>query len=301
MKDQLYDPEKKKELFELFKRFLQDLINNPKEVGKIMGEVLSGFLETLGIDGDVLKEAVEDLPKEKKDAIVDRFASLDTIFLLSPVGKTEDEISIKIDELFRLCKEKEPKGIDRILLKPRIQIYQKMLTGFERSWRISSEKDLPKEAVIDNKFRIVKSLSEGMYRELLLVIQEMMQLAFGYAPTESFGGILKQLEGAPIDLKILVNRTAYDIRNADSHESADFENDNTVTIRDKKGKAIRTIIEDDLSKTISWLTRFTNSIFYSLQKNYFDYRGIKPTTENRIEYIEKVFTEFLLQVFSSDS
>ncbi|MCJ7697467.1 MAG: hypothetical protein MUO73_03955 [Thermoplasmata archaeon] len=301
MKDSLNDPELEKELTELFKKFIHDLIENPKEVNKTMGEVYPGLLSIFGIENDLLKEIVESLPKRQKNAIRDRLTSLETVFLMIPVKKLDDEFSVKVDELFEICKGKKPKKVKTIFSKPRMEIFQKMLTGFERSWRIVSEKDLPKEAVIDNKFRIVKSLSEGMYRELLMVIQEMMQLGFGYKPTDSFGAIFDQLEKAPIDLKIFVNRTAYNVRNADSHESADFEKDHTITIYDKKGKVIQRITEEDLDKTITWLTKFTNSVFHAMQKNYFDYMKIGPKDEDRIEYVKKTFTEFLLKVFSHDS
>lgn len=209
MEDPLYDPEMEKELTKLFQKFISNLIDNPKEVGKTMGEVFPSLLEAFGINGDLLKGVIEGLSERQKNAVRDKLTSLETAFLISPANKIDDEFSEKVNELFLLCKTKRPKMVKMIFTKPRNQIFQKMLTGFERSWRIVSEKELPKEAIIDNKFHIVKSLSESMYKEFLIVIQEMMQLAFDFKPTNSFGKIIDQLEKAPIDLKIFVNRTGH--------------------------------------------------------------------------------------------
>jgi hypothetical protein len=125
----------------------------------------------------------------------------------------------------------------------------------------------------------------------------MMQLAFDYQPTDSFGKIINQLEGTPIDLKIFVNRTAYNVRNADSHESAEIEDDQTVTIHDDLGNIFQKVTEEDLNKTISWLSDFTNKVFYALQKNYFDLLKIE-NDEDRIEYLKKTLTKFLFNVLS---
>ena len=300
MKEPLIDPELEKSLAELFKKFISDLVENPREVNKIMGEIFPGLLARFGIDRDFLKDFIEGLSSLQKNAIRDRLTSLEIAFLMNPVSNYDNEFSGRIDKLFTMCKKKNLQKLKAIFLKPRMQIFQKMLTGFERSWRIVDENGLPKEAAIDNKVHIVKSLSETAYKELLTIIQEMMQLAFDYQPTDSFGKIINQLEGAPIDLKIFINRTAYNIRNADSHESVEIENDQTVTINDDHGTLLQKVTEEDLNKTISWLSDFTNNVFYALQKNYFELLKIE-NDEDRIEYLRKTLTKFLYQVLSRDS
>jgi len=285
MNDLLKNSKTKDELIKKSEKFIRDLLKKPKEVGKITDNFYSELFKIYGLDEDSLGVAFNDLSEEQRAIIRDKITSLEIIFLMLPLKKYNNEFSLKIDEFFSKCKAKDSNKLGQIFKKSRLRLMRKLLSSWKRSWRIIGEKDLPKEAVLDNKFRIAKSLSEGIYRELLVVIQEMMQICFGYKPTDRFGRIIDQLEKAPIDMKVFVNKTAYNIRNADSHESVEFEKNNIITIYDKNGNAIQRITEEELDETISWLTKFTNSVFHSLQKNYFDYMKIGHKDEDRIEHM----------------
>lgn len=286
----LLDPELEKELKESSERFVNDLIKNPQEVGKTIDTFLKELIEILGLE-DMLGE-IKGVDEKIKQGFMDALVSLRIILLLKPYEECRDEFSAKFDELFGASRAKDPERLKAVFLKSRPDLFRKLMNSFMRSWRIVPEKGLSKEAVLNNKFSIVKSLSEGIYRELLIVIQEMMQIAFDKNQTTSFGTIIGQLESAPIDLKVFVNRTAYNIRNSESHENVEFGKDNTITLYDK-GKVIQKITEKDLDEAIRWLTDFTNSAYRSLQKNYFGLMQIGHTTEDRIGYISEGFLDGL--------
>ena len=92
----------------------------------------------------------------------------------------------------------------------------------------------------------------------------------------------------------------YRLRNADSHESAEIEDDQIVSLYDDHGNKLQKVTEEDLNKTISWLSDFTNKVFNALQKNYFDLLKIE-NDEDRIEYLKKTLTKFLFKELSPDS
>ena len=148
---------------------------------------------------------------------------------------------------------------------------------------------------MDSKVRIIKSLSEGIYYQLLLVIQEMMQIAFDYKPISSFGGIIDQLEKNPyFDTSVLVNRRVKNIRNSEAHEDLEIGK-SYVVLYDRNGKEIEKLTEEDLDEAIDWLITFTRSTLSALQRGYFNVIGIKP--EDRIDYL----TSYLLSIFLKDN
>jgi hypothetical protein len=295
MDDLLKNSKIKDKIWRNSEEFIRELLKKPKEVNRITDQFFSELFKTCGLDEDFLGEAFKDLSEEQRAIIRDKLCSFEIVFMILPVKKYNDEFSLKIDELFIKCKVKDLDKLGQIFKKSRLELMRKLLLIWSRSWRIVSEKGWPKEAVLDNKLRIAKSFSEGIYREFLTVIQEMMQISLGYKPTDKFGTIINQLEKAPTDLKVFINKTAYNIRNAESHENVEFEKNNNITLYDNNGKVIQRLTEKELDKTIKWLTNFTNSVFHSLQKNYFDYAKIGPKVEDKIEHMIECILELLVE------
>jgi len=289
----LKNSELEKEIRKHSEKFIQDLLKKPREVGKITDGFYLDLFKLCGFEGGTFEELFKDVEEGEKKILRDRLTALNTVLLMAPPKNYDDEFSAKIDELFKICKDKNSKSLEKVFQRPRLELFRKLLSSWKRSWRVIDEKGLPKEAIIDNKFRIVKSFSEGIYRQLLIVIQEMMQIAFGYGLVKKFGVIIHQLEENPVDLSAFVNKTAYNIRNRDSDENVEFEEDNTITLFDKDNNVIQKLTEDDLEQTITWLSNFTQSVFYTLQKNYFELIGIKSKTEDRVGYLIESFLDIL--------
>jgi len=293
MNELLKDSELEKEIRKHSEKIIQDLLKKPMEVGKITEDFYLDLLKLCGFEEGSFEELFKDIEDDKKKILRDKLTALKTVFLMMPPKNYDDKFSAKIDELFKICRKKDSKRLKEVFQKPRSELFRKLLSSWMRSWRVIGEKGLPKEAIIDNKFKIVKSLSEGIYRQFFIVIQEMMQIAFGYKPTKKFGDIIGQLDNAPVDMSIFVNQTAYKVRNAESHENIEFEKDNSITLFDKNDQAALRLTEDDLDQTITWLSNFTQSVVYTLQKNYFELIGIKSKTEDRVGYLIESFLDTL--------
>lgn len=291
MDELLKNSELEKEIKKHSEKFIQDLLKKPKEVGKITDDYYEGLFKIFGSEEGTLEELLKGVEEKKKKILKNKMTALETVFLMLHPKEFDDEFSLKIDKLFEMCRQENSERLKKIFLKPRTELLRKLLSSFKRSWRVIEEKGVPKETVMDNRFKIIKSFSEGIYRQLLIVIQEMMQIAFDYRSTTKFGDIIHQLENAPMDLSVFVNKTAYNIRNCDSHENVEFEKDNTVTLFDNKDNVIQKLTEDDLEQTITWLSNFIQSVFHNLQKNYFGLVGIGSETEDRINHLIESFLE----------
>ncbi len=284
---------------EIYKNFFNRLISNPEDVWGIFdntGSEISELskqktrevLESMGIEAP--PEQPPSINEEFKNFLINSISTLEMLSLMLPPKEISNEFSSSINELFNKCERKDREKLDDIFQESRIELLRKAMSSWQRSFKIVIKSDLPIEARIDNKFRAVKSLSEGIYRELLFVIQEMAQIVFGYAPVDNFGVIIDQLEKNTLT-QIFVNRVAYDIRNAESHENIILDA-GKIHLFDKNSHPIRSLNEYDLDKTIDWLVKFTEGVIYSLQKNYLFFINVKP--ENRVDYIVQIFVEKLL-------
>jgi len=283
------DEELKKEIRGLIERFIFKITEDPLSIDRNFKDFLSEFFnlidkmsfEIFGVE-EPMKQ-IMNLPKEKKEVasfLENYLSSLEAIVLMLPLKEMDNKFTSSVSTLFELSAKKDPKRLENIFEKSRLGLYRKFVESWKRSWRGVAVSDIPEEAKIDNKITVIKRLSEGIYRPLLVVLQEMMQIVYGYRPTEQFGVILDQMSKKDLT-KPFVNMTAYDIRNTESHEDIMRENGNIVRLYNRNNKFYK-IEEKELDEIIKWLTNFTNSVFYSLQINYLNFRGIKP--EERIEY-----------------
>jgi len=307
MKDELLKLLKDEKLMErgreISKKFAERLIKDPMDVGRIFDDLISEIFElSMEKVPDVAKSMGIEIPsketlmgqKDKFKKLFNNLLTLEILFLMLHPKEVNNEFSSKIDNLFEKCKAKDSERLKNIFHKPRVELLRKFQSSWKRSWRDLFGPALPEEARIDNKFKAAKSLSEGLYRELLIVIQEITQIVFDFKPTKHFGMIIDQFE-KNTSTNVFVNRTAYNIRNAESHENIVFENGGKVELFDENNQLIQSVNEEDLDKTISWLTSFTESVTYSLQRNYLEFINVKP--DNRAARLVELFDVFFDNIF----
>lgn len=289
------DPEVKKKINEHFERLLKELIEKPENVGESLDRFYQSLLGIFAITDEDLKRLFELIDEGKRKALKEKLTSLEFLILMISPEEIDNKISMKISELIEICLKKDVECLKEIYSKSRIELFRKILLSFKRSWMSIRLGDIPKSASMDSKVRIIKSLSEGIYYQLLLVIQEMMQIAFDYKPVSSFGGIIDQLEKNPyLDMSVLVNRRVKNIRNSEAHEDLEIGK-SYVVLYDRNGKEIEKLTEEDLDEAIEWLITFTRSIFSALQKSYFNVIGIKP--KDRTDYMISCLLSIFLEDF----
>lgn len=290
------DPKVHEKVGKISKNKLDDMLKNPKNVGTIVDELFPEIFKTCGFNLEELGDFSKNVDDENKQKIVGLIANLRMMFFMQVVKDIDNDISNKISELFDLCEKKDRDALEKIFEKPRLDFLRKFISSFKKSWRLIDEKDLNGEPILENRVMMIKTFSEGIYKEILIVIQEMMQIAYGYKPTTGFGQIIRQIENAPDNMNLLANKIVYDIRNSVSHENVEYE-DEKALIYDNKSKLQRELTIEELDENFKWISDLVNSTIYTLQIKYFNMMGIGKSQEEKMQYMTQVLFPMILNEF----
>ena len=285
----LSDMDLRNSFMKAFEKFVEEDIRSD-DVGRLMYKFCIGLFESLGIKVKLFEKIFLYANEETRKTLEESLTSLEMIFLLLPMYELDKEISLKIDKLFETCKQKNPTELEEIFLKPRIEVIQMMFSNFQIHQMYLEENTI--ENMLDKKFDIIKYLSDSMYRELLLVFQEMLQIAFNYPPVKDCNAIIEQIKNAPIDLNSFINKTVCNINKTENYENIDTGENNLYALYDKNNNIIQILKEEDINKARSWLKAFIRNVFQSLRKKYFEWKGFEFNAEYRlIHIIELLLTD----------
>ena len=288
----LSDMDLRNSFMKAFEKFVEDGIRfediKSETVGKLMYKFYVRLFESLGIKVELFEKIFLYADEKDKRILEDRLTSFEMLFFLLPMYEVDKEFSLKIDKLFEICKRKDSVRLEEIFLNPRVEMMRMMLSNFRIHWMYLEGEDLSREDILDKKFSIIKYLSDSMYRELLFVFQEMLQIAFDYPPVDDCDVVIQEMRSAPIDLSIFVNETVCNIHKTENYENIGVEEDNLVALYDKDNNVIRLLKEEDINKARSWLKAFIRNVFHSLRKNYFEWKDFDFDIENRIVYLMEI-------------